>query len=163
MKTFIYVLSLALLGGCYSREPEKTGLEGKPFPAFSLLLADSTSYFNTGDIPSGKASALFYFGPQCPYSRVQMKEIVEDMDRLKDIHFYLVTSASLPAMKKFYQDYKLDQFPNVSIGRDTGRFVADYFEVPGVPYMAIYGKDKKLKKSYLGKVYTRQILDAAKE
>lgn len=163
MKQISILLVLALLAGCYGREPEKTGMEGKPFPEFSMQLSDSISYFNTISITAGKPSALFYFGPHCPYSRAQIEEIIEDMDRLKDIHFYLVTRSPLPAMRKFYEDYHLDKYPNISIGRDTAHFVADYFEIPGVPYMAMFDKEKLLRKAYLGKIYSSQILSAVKE
>lgn len=163
MKQISILLALALLAGCYGREPEKTGMEGKPFPLFSMQLRDSISYFNTADIPTGEASALFYFGPHCPYSRAQMEEIIDDMDRLKDVHFYLVSRSPLPVLKQFYKEYKLDKYPNISFGRDTAQVVADYFEIPGVPYMAMFNKEKIMQKAYLGKIYSSQILSAVKE
>jgi uncharacterized protein (DUF1015 family) len=47
---------------------------------------------------------------------------------------------------------------------DTANVVGDYFEIVGVPYIAIYGKDKKLKKSYLGgKLYSSKIKEIAED
>ncbi|NII27765.1 redoxin domain-containing protein [Pseudoflavitalea sp. X16] len=163
MKKIIALALITGLAGCFSREPAKTGLEGKPLPSFSLQLSDSVGFANTSAAPLDKPVALFYFGPHCPYSREQAKEIAEDIDRLKDIQFYFVTTASLKEMKKFIDRYQLSRFKNVITGRDTSGFVKDYYEIVGVPYMALFTKDKKLNKSYYGKIYTNQIIEGVKE
>jgi len=163
MKKLIVLVAVILMAGCYSTDPETTGKEGKTVPSFRILEPDSTTYFNTEKIPEGKSFALFFFGPYCPYSRGQMEEIIEDMDKLKDIHFYVFTQAPFNEMKEFYNTYHLDKYPNVTAGYDFTNFFADYFEVEGVPYMAIYGKDKKLRKAFKGKIYGKQILRTAED
>jgi hypothetical protein len=150
------------LSGCYAKTPEKTGLEGKPLPAFNLLLADSITHINTKSQPVGSASVLFFFGPHCPYSQAQMEDIVDHIDQLKDIHFYVLTVGSFSDMKAFYKHYKLEKYPNITTGIDYAYFFPGYFNPPGVPYMAIYGKDKKLKGAYLGEVSEKQIRSLAK-
>lgn len=161
MKLIMPLLIIALFTGCYARDPEETGLEGKSMPQFTLQLMDSTHFLNSASIPTGKAAAIFCFNPYCPYCKAQMDEIIEDMDVLKDLHFYLVSDWPLKDMRTFYKTHKLAQYPNITIGRDTAHFVAEYFEAQGVPFIAIYGKDKRLKEAYLGKVYGRQIKKAA--
>jgi negative regulator of replication initiation len=46
---------------------------------------------------------------------------------------------------------------------DTATFMTDYFEMPGVPFWAIYNKNKKLSQSFLGKIYSSKIIKAAEE
>lgn len=160
----IALLILGLyLAGCYSKQPEKTGLEGKPLPSFKLLLTDSTTYFDTKDISKGKPVALFLFGPHCPYSKAQMEEIIEDMDKLKDIHFYIFTTWPFSQMKEFYSHYQLNKYPNITMGQDYKNFFVGYFEAKGVPYMAIYGKDLKLRKAFVGKIFGSQIKEIAED
>jgi hypothetical protein len=160
----IALLILGLyLAGCYSKQPEKTGLEGKPLPSFKLLLTDSTTYFDTKEITKGKPVALFLFGPHCPYSKAQMEEIIEDMDILKDIHFYIFTNWSFPEMKAFYSHYQVNKYPNITMGQDYKNFFVDHFEAKGVPYMAIYGKDLKLRKAFVGKIFGSQIKEIAED
>lgn len=154
---------IAGLAGCFGAAPEKTGLEGKPFPEFNILLPDSTTWFNTNKIPEGKPVALFYFSPYCPHCRAQTKEIIEDMDKLKDIQFYFITSYPLFALRDYWKEYELAKYPNITSGVDTARFVSDYFEVVGVPYMAIYGKDKRLNQAFMGKIYSSQLKKVAEE
>ena len=160
----IVMLVTAHLAGCYSREPEKTGKEGKHIPEFNLLLTDSTTWLNIPKSSVANPIVLFYFSPNCPYCKAQTKEIIEDMDKLKNIQFYFVSSFPIPLLKAYSKEYKLAKYPNITTGRDTAHVIGDYFEILGVPYIAIYGKDKKLKKSFMGgKLYSSQIKKITEE
>lgn len=150
-----------MISGCYSREPEKTGMEGQSMPSFKILLADSSTYLDTKYIAKGKPTVLFYFGPHCPYSKAQIEEIIEDIDLLKNINFYVFTNWPFADMKKFNDTYKLNLFPNIKVGVDVNNFFADHFETPGVPYTAVYNSDKKLNSVFVGNVFGKQIKKAA--
>lgn len=152
-----------IFAGCYGAEPQKTGMEGKPLPSVNLLLIDSTTWFNINDAPKGKPVALYYFNPHCPYCKAQTKEIIEDVDKLKGIQFYFITGFPFSEMKKYSNEYQLGKYPNITIGRDTASAIGEYFEIPGVPYMAIYNKEKKLNKTFLGKMYSSQIKKVAEQ
>jgi hypothetical protein len=160
MKYIYTALIIQLFAGCYSRSPEKTGLEGKPLPSFNLLLVDSTTHFNTANIPTGKPVVLCLFGPHCPYSKAQIEEIIEDIDKLKDIQFYIFTPYPFAEMKKFYEHYQLNKYSNIITGVDYTNFFGKYFKATGVPYTAIYGKDKRLIKSFIGIIYSSHIKEA---
>ena len=158
---YITLIFLIFLLSCYSKNAEKTNLKGKTLPSFNLLLTDSITYFNTNSIHIGKPVVLFYFGPHCPYSRAQMEEIIKNIYVLKDIQFYVFTTWSFSEMKSFYENYKLNKYSNITVGVDYANFFAKYFKAQGVPYMAIYGKDKKLKEAFIGEVYSTQIKEVA--
>ena len=157
-----FILIACLVISC-KRPTIKTGLEGQPLPAFNLLLTDSTSNFSTGTIPLGQPTALFYFSPHCPYCRAEMKEILQNMDELKGIRFCLITDLPFREMKHFYKEYKLGNYANITVGYDSVYAFAYYFKAQGVPYTAIYGRDKKLKGVYMGVAKTRDIKDLAND
>jgi len=90
-----------------------------------------------------------------------MDEIIKNISSLKDIRFYVFTAWPFVEMKDFYRHYQLNKFPNVVVGLDYSNFFVDYFRAQGVPYMAIYGKDKKLKEAFVGNVYGKQIKEVA--
>jgi len=162
MKNTILLLILAILSGCYGpKTPLKTGLEGKALPAFNLLLTDSSTYVNTGNLPNSQPIVLFCFSPRCPYCRAQMDEIVGDMASLKGIRFYVLTTWPFAEMKDFYRHYQLNTFSNVVVGLDYTHFFVDYFKAEGIPYLAIYGRDKRLKGAFMGNVYSNQIKEVA--
>jgi thiol-disulfide isomerase/thioredoxin len=163
MKQAILFLIIVILGGCFGADPQKTGKEGKPLPEFSMLLTDSTTWLRSRDIPANKPFVLFVFSPFCPYCKAQTKKIIEDGESLKDIHFYFVSRYPIGSIKDYINEFQLDKQPHITVGLDSANFVNDYFEVPGFPYMAVYGKDKKLNKAFVGKTYIRQIIKAAEQ
>lgn len=163
MKQFLFLLIVASLAGCFGATPEKTGKEGQPIPEFSVLLLDSTTWLNTHNIPKGKSFVLFYFSPFCPHCKEQTQEIVEEMDNLKDIQFYFISNFPIKTLKPYYKINELSKYPNIVTALDTSHLMANYFRSPGVPYMAIYNKDKKLNKTFLGKINGNQIKQVAEE
>jgi thiol-disulfide isomerase/thioredoxin len=163
MKRISIAFIIICLAGCFGAEPQKTGMEGKPLPGFNLLLPDSSTWINTSQASKGKPIALYYFNPYCPYCKAQTNEIIEDMDKLKGIQFYFITPYPFADMKKFWKEYQLGKYPNISIGIDTASAMGNYFEVTGVPYIAIYGKDQKLNNTFMGKIFSSQIKQVAEE
>lgn len=152
MKKLWILVLLAGLSGCSSREPRPTGKEGKMLPIFSLLLSDSTTYFTTVNIAAGKPTVLFYFGARCPYSHAQMEEILAHMDKLEDVNIYMITTSPYNEMMEFYKQYSLDEYPNIVVGRDYADFFAPFYQAPGVPFLAIYRKDKTMHEAYVGEL-----------
>lgn len=163
MKQISAFALLLILTGCFGKKPEKTGKEGIPMPEFNILLTDSITLLNTSNIASGKPIVLFYFSPYCPYCKSQTQEIIEEMEELKDIQFYFITSFPLPTLKEFIKIYQLNKFPNIISGIDRKQFVHNYFEVSAIPYTAIYGKDKKLNNAFIGKINFAQLRKVAEQ
>ena len=161
MKSLIFIFLIVFFTACTQKRAEITGMEDKPIPAFKLLLLDSTTYINTAEIPTEKPTVLFYVSPECPFCRVEMTQIVKHIDLLKEIQFYIFSTWSVNDMKQFNARYQLDRFENIKVGIDYNQFFGQYYNVPGVPYMAIYGKDKKLNKAFAGEVDPKMIADIA--
>lgn len=163
MKQISLFFIIATLAGCFGAEPQKTGKEGKPLPDFSILLTDSITWLHSRDIPANKPFVLFMFSPNCPYCKAQTKKIIEDKDLLGNIHFYFISRFPLSEVKIYSKEFQLDKQPNITIGLDSANIVTDYLEAPGFPFMAIYGKNKKLNQAFLGKTYSRLLLKAAEK
>lgn len=161
MRIPITIVLITAIVSCNGRTPIKSGLEGKELPSFNLLLRDSITYFNTNNIPSGKPTVLLCVGPYCPYSRSQVEEIVKEIKTLNEIQFFIFTPYSLTEMKSFCDLYKLQKYSNIVTGIDYANFFADYYKVKGVPYIAIYGKNRRLKETFIGKVESWQIKEVA--
>lgn len=163
MKKLISFLFIACLAGCFGSAPHKSGKENKPLPNFSMLLTDSTTWFHSYEIPNDKPFVLLYFSPFCPYCRAQTKNIIENMNSLKDVHFYYVTNFPASNVRDFIKEFDLLKFPNITVSLDSSSFIRDYYEISAVPYLAIYGKDKKLNKTFIGKMYASQIKEVSQE
>lgn len=157
MKTIVYMFPLLFLAACYSKDAEVTLHKGEAIPEFTLFLADSSTYFKTSTISTGKPVVLFFFGARCPYSRAQMKMFIDEMAVFKDVQLVAFTTSPFAEMKWFYKNYKLDDYPNITTGVDYTNFFWKYFKTTGVPFIAIYGRDGKLKKTFPGQTPVKQI------
>lgn len=153
MKVILIILLIAGLTGC-SDQPSKiiTGLEGKPLPAFNVLLMDSTTLLKIGDIRPGKPTVIFLFNPYCPYCKAQTEELVKNIKDLSGVRFYLISSYPFAQVKNFFSHYGLEKFPSVIVGQDYSGFSEVYYKAAAVPYIAIYDKDKRLKEVFVGRV-----------
>lgn len=163
MKQFSLFFIIVFLAGCFGAEPQKTGKEGKPLPEFSILLTDSITLIHSQNFSTNKPFALLYFSPHCPFCKAQTKKIIEDKEMLQGIHFYFISNFPLSEVKTYIKEFQLDKQPNITVALDSANFVNDYFEVPGLPFIAVYGKNKKLNQAFLGQTYIRQLKKAAEE
>jgi peroxiredoxin len=148
---FIAVTWLA----CQDDKPQqtyKTGMEGKPIPAFAIQLLDSTSYIQSENIPGDKKLVLFYFSPTCPYCRAQMRDMVNNIEKFKDEQLCILTNADLKSIKRFADYFKLNGLNNVIVGRDTGSAVLTAYHLMTVPFTAYFDKNKQLKAAYTGRM-----------
>lgn len=152
MRKQIYIaIILAGITSCLNRQPAiKTQLEGKLLPSFDVLLSDSITHFNTYKIPIGQPVVLFFFQPWCPYCKAQTETMLNHIESVKDIHFYMLTNSSYASFKQFYDKYKLNKYANITAGIDQSLTFSSYFKATSVPYQAIYGRNKLLKRVLIG-------------
>jgi len=156
----VIALFLALcLFSCHpnDRPAIKTGFEGKPLPAFSLLLIDSSTSFNTHDIPKGEPIVLLFFSPQCPFCRAEISDIIKNISTMSRVRFYLFTNWPFRTFKSFYSHYQLNKYPNIVAGQDEKNYFLNHFKTIGVPFTVVYTKDKILQKAFVGRMNADQI------
>lgn len=147
---YIFAFITLLLASCFGKAPEKTGMEGKKLPEFSLQMPDSTTWLNTKDIKTGQSVVFFLFSSQCPYCKSQLSKIVENIASLKEVSIYMITEEAFPEMKQFYKANQLSKYPNIKVGRDTASFFGDYMNVKGIPFLALYDKNNRLARAFSG-------------
>lgn len=144
-------------------EAIKTGHEGELLPNINVLLSDSVTNLNIASIPAGRPIVLFYFGPNCPFCELEIKEIISNIRRVRDIDFYLLTPYSYGEMRKFYEKFNIRRYDNITVGVDYGFKFGEYFKTQTVPYLAIYNNRRKLNEAFLGNVKIDQILSVSQK
>ena len=138
----------------------KTGKEGRLLPSFDLLLTDSSTYLNTAEIPTGRSFVVIGFSPFCTHCQAETQDIVKHIEQLKNTNIYFVTPFPFNTMKGFYNYYKLNKYPNITMGRDTNNAFMKYFSSTSVPYTTIYDPRKRLKQVFNGEANAARLMKA---
>ena len=128
-------------------------------PAFNILEMDSVTIFNTYNIPAGKKTILLFFSPDCGHCQMLMRNLIKNMDSLKDVQFYMMTVVhSMTTLRNFYNEYHLADYKNIHVvGRDYEFFYIPYYGIKNFPDMALYDEHKKLIKLFEGDIPLTQL------
>jgi thiol-disulfide isomerase/thioredoxin len=121
-----------------------------PLPQFSVLLADSTTWYTKNDLPKRKKTIIMLFSPDCEHCKHETELIKKNISQFSGAHIVMITTLSFDKMLQFYKDFELEKFKNITVGRDTRFFFANYFKIHYLPFLAIYDKKYKLLKTFQG-------------
>lgn len=160
----LYMVSVMwfTIGCMETRTDVLANIKGTPLPSFNILLSDSVHSFNTAKVlPSGKM-IVFYFAPDCPYSKKQMVDLVKHMNELKNIPILAITPYPLQDMKRFYESFGLSQYANIVTGTDSADAFGKYYNISGFPFTGIY-QDRKLLQAFQGTFKYTLLLDIVQQ
>ena len=132
-------------------------------PSFKLLLLDSVTVFDTKDIPGGKPSILIFFSPDCEHCQAETASILKNMDSLKNVNFYFITTDSIHQMKVFNGYYNLPRFSNITVGRDINYSFSSKFSGAVPPFSVLYDRHKMLRFLFNGETTASQFLGAIRK
>lgn len=150
MKLTIILTLFLSLASCHDKIPDNNDLNKRNLPSFNILRVDSPNTFNTNQIPEGKQTVFFYFDPDCEYCKHQTEVIISIINDLKQTSFYFISDWPENNLKDYYTRYKLNRYPNILVGRDLNSSFGNHFKPSGVPCLAIFDKNKKLKNLIIG-------------
>jgi len=145
MKKIAFIMLIAYFAACKSHPAG-----GETFPAFDILLADSVTRVNTGLITKGNPIVLIYFSPDCEHCQKETESILQHIQSLKGVRFYFITSDPFERLRAFKGYYKLNQYPNIIIGRDEQFFIIRHFKGAYPPYLVFYDQEKYQRAVYQG-------------
>lgn len=114
---------------------------------------------NTAKIPTGRPIVLLYFSPDCEHCQKETRDILQNMQALKDVRFYFITNDPLENMQTFNRVFQLDSHPNIVIARDYSFFIPAHFKNASPPYMIIYDRDKKQRALFNGETPAAKVIN----
>ena len=127
-----------------------THAQSLSFPEINITQANGEK-FTTQQIPTGKASALIYFSPECEHGQVFMKSFFKHAKSLNEVLVLLITYLPLDRLVKFSEEYPVADYPNIVAGTEGMAFlVRDHFKIDNIPFLATYNKEGKLISTYDG-------------
>jgi thiol-disulfide isomerase/thioredoxin len=138
----------------YSFVPKKERL-----PAFDIELTDfPTTLFNTRNLPNGHATVLIYFSPDCEDCQEETRNILSRMADLKQITFCYVSNDTLEKIKIFHDYFRLGNFKNIIIGRDSKYVFISHYRPKGTPTIVLFNKQKEVYAYMTGKMSVDNLL-----
>ena len=155
-KYCLYIIGL-LLGASSCEFSSKPSL-----PAFNMLLLDSTTVFNTINVPKGKPIVLFFFSPDCTHCQKETEQIIKEKGIIENASLVYISVDTLDKIRTFYNHYKMRQYPSIIMGKDYKYFIFQYYKPPTTPFVVIYDKEKQLCESFQGEIEPGKLVTAIK-
>jgi hypothetical protein len=132
-------------------------------PPFHLLEVDSSTYLTKDDIKKHRRTIVMFFSPDCDHCKHQTEAILADFGKFKDIEIVMATYQPFSEMKDFNTHYRLSEHSNIKIGRDEKFFLAPFYKIKNLHYLALYDKKGNLVTTFEGTQKIDTILRAFDE
>ena len=147
MKKYFLAIILCFTSLIGHSQPDSTQPPYKRFPVLpplKLLLTDSIAYFTKNDFKKKSNVLIMLFNPECDHCQHETEEIVNHIDRFKNVQIVMATMMPFDAMKSFYEKYELSKYKNIVVGQDQHFFLIPYYRVGNLPFLAFYNKKENL-------------------
>jgi len=129
-------------------------------PAFSIMKAPDSVKFTKDDLAKKKETLIMLFSPDCSHCQVATKDLLEHIDLFKDVQIVMVSSLDFKNIKKFYEDYKIADHPNISMGRDGAYYLGTFYKLHNYPSLFLYDKKGKFVEEFVGDVKMEKVAAA---
>jgi thioredoxin-related protein len=130
-------------------------------PAFKITLTNS-AILTKEQLPKNAYTVIIYFSPDCPHCKHELKEIIKNIDQLSKVTFIWASYKPMPEIKEIYDQFQLQKYPNMYMGRDPEYQIPAFFHVKFTPYVAAYDKKGMLIKTWDGGVEMPELMPLLK-
>ena len=128
-------------------------------PQFAIYKAPDSILFTRENLQKHKSTVLIIFSPDCEHCQHETKELLDHIQDFKKAQIVMITYQPYEGMVQFYKDYKLADYPQITMGRDTKFFFPIFFQVRSLPSIFVYNKKGEFKKAFEGSVKIEQVAD----
>jgi thiol-disulfide isomerase/thioredoxin len=145
------ILATVFILSAFVAHSQKDSLPYQRFPdvpPFQLLATDSLNTVTRNDLKPGLPVLIMYFSPECDHCQKQTEFILSAIDSLRNVEIVLATYQPFTQLKVFVKKYNLSAYPNIYIGRDTRYFMAPFYNIHKLPFLALYNSKGKLITTY---------------
>jgi thioredoxin-related protein len=170
-KAFLIVLAIACSHFLFAQQAQQPAtttaaqdqapyLKYPTIPPFHLLKLDSTGYLTKEDLKKHRRTIVMFFSPDCDHCKHQTESILADFADFKDVEIVMATYQPFGELKEFNTHYRLFEHPNIKLGRDEKFFLAPFYKIRNLPYLALYDKKGNLITTFEGTQKVETIVKA---
>lgn len=146
---FFSLIAICLASGAFAQVDTAQQYFKSPYiPAFNIRKIPDSSSFTNNMLQKGKPVILIFFDPDCDHCQHATKDFTSKIDRFKNVQLLMVTIYDFSRIKKFYNDYKIADFPNITLTRDAAFVLPKFYQVSSIPDVYVYDKNGKLMGHY---------------
>ena len=127
-------------------------------PEFTVFKAPDSTSFTRGDLKKNKPVVFMIFSPDCEHCQHETEKLLANIDKFKNAQIVMITYLPYDEMMVFYKNYKIADYPQITMARDTKFFFPVFFKVRNLPSIFVYDKKGNFKKSFEGDVKPETIL-----
>ena len=127
-------------------------------PQFTVYQAPDSTSFTRNDLDKKKSTIFFIFSPDCGHCQMETAAIIKDIKKFKNTHILMVTHFPYEEMIRFYKQFKIANYPQLIMARDTKYFFPVFFGVKNFPSIFVYDKKGNFKKAFEGDVKVDDII-----
>jgi thiol-disulfide isomerase/thioredoxin len=128
-------------------------------PQFNVYKAPDSTSFTRDDLKKNKPVVFMIFSPDCEHCQHETEKLIANIDKFKNSQIVMVTYLPYREMIAFYQNYKIADYPEITMARDTKFFFPVFFKIRNLPSIFVYDKKGNFKKSFEGSINTDLISD----
>jgi len=164
MKKCLFILSCLFIsysGFCQANAKggnEPDYIKNPTFPNFTVYTAPDSTAFTNENLKKRKPTLLMIFSPECGHCQNETREITKKIDQFKNVQILMVTWLPYTEMLEFYHNYKIAEYPQITMGWDKKDFFLPYYHVQMYPDMVVYDKHGKYVKSFNGEINLDDVL-----
>lgn len=161
-KLFILIISVHIsqLSFSQSDTSKPVYLRFPTIPQFTIYKASDSTKFTRDDLQKRKPVVFIIFSPDCEHCQKETEALTANIDKFKDAQILMVQFLPHAQMVKFYKDYKIENYPNIVMGRDVQFLLPGFFKVESLPSIYVYDKKGNFKQAFSGSVSMDKIAAA---
>jgi len=164
MKTVVSLFVFVQLGIITCAQQTEPPYKRFPtLPPLKLLLVDSMTQFTEKELKKDLPVFVILFSPDCDHCQKGTEELIDNIDKFKDIQIVMSTIFPFDKMKEFYNNYKLERFQNITVGKDQFSLLPTFYRIRNMPFFAFYDKKGNLIDIAEGALPVPKVLDYFKE
>ena len=169
MKRFLIVLTCLFVSYAgfsqTNAKPDNTPeyIKTPTIPDFTVYTAPDSTVFTNLDIKKNKPTLLMIFSPECGHCQNTTRELEKYIDHFKNAQILMVTWLPYTEMMAFYHNYKIAEYPQITMAWDKKDFFLPYYHVQMYPDLVVYNKHGKYVNSFSGEIKMEDVAKALGE
>lgn len=129
-------------------------------PQFTIYKAADSTAFTREDLQKKKPTVFIIFSPDCEHCQHETEALLANIDKFKNAQIVMVDYLPHQEMVAFYKNYKIANYPEITMGRDPKFNLPVFFHIESLPAIYVYDKKGRFKQAFQGSVKIDKIAAA---